>query len=63
VPRAVLCRAVLLLQYRNPPPMLCMRTDSANSFIRNSKGFGSIRVVSLEELEHQVAALREDTSV
>jgi hypothetical protein len=54
---------LLLLQFRNPPQLLCMRTDSANSFIRNSKGFGSIRAISLQELEHQVAAIREDYSV
>jgi hypothetical protein len=52
-----------LPQFRNPPQLLCMRTDSANSFIRNSKGFGSIRAISLQELEHQVAAIREDSSV
>jgi hypothetical protein len=50
------------LQYRNPPPMLCMRADSANDFIRNSRGFGSIRVISVEELENQVAQIRQDTS-
>jgi hypothetical protein len=40
-----------------------MRADSANEFIRTSKGFGSIRAISVQELETQVAALREDTSV
>jgi hypothetical protein len=40
-----------------------MRTDSANDVIRNSKGFGSLRAVSTQELEYQVAAIREDTSV
>lgn len=52
-----------VLQYRNPPQLLCLRADSANDFIRTSKGFGSIRAISVQELESQVAALREDTSV
>jgi hypothetical protein len=47
-------------QHRNPPPLLCMRTDSANSFIQSSKTFGSLRAVPAQELADQVAALQDE---
>lgn len=34
-----------MMQHKNQPSLMCLRTDSANSVLRTSKSFDSLRVV------------------